>query len=63
MVIFIYFFTTLKKITRENSLVVQWWRLLAANAGNVGLIPDRGTRLPYVMQSKTRIVQNDHTAA
>lgn len=63
MVIFMYFFYNIKKITRENSLVVQWWRLLAANAWNVGLIPDRGARLPYVMQSKTKIVENDHTAA
>ena len=43
--------------------MVQWLRLHVVNPESVGLIPDRGTRLPYVMQSKTRIVQNDHTAA
>ena len=30
-----------------TSLVVQWLRLCAANAGDVGSIPGRGTKIPH----------------
>ena len=36
---------TNKKTFLRNSLVVQWLRLRAPNAGDVGLIPGRGTKI------------------
>ena len=36
---------TNKKTFLRNSLVVQWLRLHAPNAGDVGLIPGRGTKI------------------
>ena len=33
-----------------TSLVVQWLRFHASNAGGMGLIPDWGTKIPHAMQ-------------
>ena len=33
------------KKQQKNSLVVQWLRLHASNAGDVGLIPGRGAKI------------------
>ena len=33
----------------KTSLVVQWLRLCAANAGGAGLIPDQGTKMALVL--------------
>ena len=40
---------------KETSLVVQWLRLCASNAGGTGLIPGRGTKIPYVMWHSQKI--------
>ena len=34
----------------ECSLAVQWLRLPASNAGDVGLIPGQGTKIPHAEQ-------------
>ena len=34
----------------RHHLVVQWLRLCAANAGDMGSIPGQGTKIPYVVQ-------------
>ena len=36
-----------------TSLVVQWLRLCTFIAGDVGLIPGQGTKIPHAMWSKT----------
>ena len=33
----------------ETSLVVQWLRLCASTAGDVGLIPGWGTKIPHAI--------------
>ena len=38
-----------------TSLVVQWLRLRAFNAGGVGLIPGRGTKIPHATQVAKKI--------
>ena len=43
---------TLKSLLQGNSLVVQWLRLCAPNAGGVGLIPGQGTRIPHAGRHK-----------
>ena len=35
---------------RGTSLVVQWLRLRAANAGGVDSIPGRGTKIPHAVR-------------
>ena len=40
-----------------NSLVVQWLRLCASNAGNLGLIPSQGARLPWWLGGKEFVCQ------
>ena len=42
--------TTLKNSPLGTSLVVQWLRLGASNARDVGWIPDRGTKIPHAVQ-------------
>ena len=37
-----------------TSLVVQWLRLSAPNAGGVGSIPGRGTRFPHATAKSSR---------
>lgn len=37
------------KIICRTSLVVQWFRFPASNAGDASSIPGRGTRIPYAM--------------
>ena len=39
----------INKIKIWTSLVVQWLRLHASNARNVGLIPGQGTKIPHAM--------------
>ena len=39
-----------------TSLVVQWLRLHASNAGNAGSIPGQGTKILYAAQLKIKIV-------
>ena len=36
------------------SLVVQWLRLCASNAGDEGLMPGQGTKIPHAIRSKNR---------
>ena len=38
-----------------TSLVVQWLRLCASNAGGAGLIPGQGSRIPYAVQCSPKI--------
>ena len=38
-------FRQMNQMVNATSLVVQWLRLCAPNAGGVGLIPGQGTRL------------------
>ena len=38
------------KVCLGTSLVVQWLRLCASNAGGVGLIPGWGMKIPHVSQ-------------
>ena len=42
--------TTLKNSPLGTSLVVQWLRLGASNARDVGWIPDWGTKIPHAVQ-------------
>ena len=45
----------------RTSLAVQWLRLRASNAGSMGSIPGRGTKIPHgVGRSKKKIHQNDN---
>ena len=48
------------KIKSGTSLVVQWLRLGASNAGGVGSMPAWGTKIPYAVQcsQKKRIKLN-----
>ena len=39
-----------KKSYEGTSLAVQWLRLHASTAGDVGSIPDRGTKIPHAVQ-------------
>ena len=41
------FIETMKKKKKGTSLVVQWLRFRAPNAGGVGSIPGRGTEIPH----------------
>ena len=36
-----------KSLAIGTSLMVQWLRLQAANAGGMGLIPGQGTKIPH----------------
>ena len=36
----------------ETSLEVQWLGLCASTAGDLGSIPDQGTKIPYAIQKK-----------
>ena len=38
-----------------TSLVVQWLRLCAPNAGGVGSIPGKGTKIPHATQHGQKI--------
>ena len=38
-----------KNYSLGTSLVVQWLRLHASNAGTVGSIPGQGTKIPYAV--------------
>lgn len=45
------------KIMLKASMAVQWLRLLASSGGEVGLVPDWSTKIPYAMwyrQNKER---------
>lgn len=37
------------KIMLKISMAVQWLRLLASSGGEVGLVPDWSTKIPYAM--------------
>ena len=37
-----------EKGKRETSLVVQWLRFCASNAGKAGSMPGQGTKVPHV---------------
>ena len=39
-----------KRVISGTSLVVQWLRLCASNAGGADSIPGRGTKIPHAMQ-------------
>ena len=39
-----------KRLFAGTSLEVQWLKLHASNAGDTGLIPGWGTKIPYAMQ-------------
>ena len=45
-----------EKKTLGTSLVVQWLRLLAPNAGGMGPIPGQGTKIPQATQSKNFLI-------
>ncbi|TEA30144.1 hypothetical protein DBR06_SOUSAS4810005, partial [Sousa chinensis] len=47
---------SVKKSVARTSLVVQWLRLHAPNAGGPGLIPGRGTR-SHILQLRLRMPQ------
>lgn len=49
-----------KKKKRGVSLVVQWFRLRAPTAGNMGSIPDQGTKSPHAVQCSQK--KNPHIA-
>ena len=38
----------------ETSLEAQWLRLHASTAGDMGSIPDQGTKVPYAIQKKKK---------
>ena len=38
----------------ETSLEAQWLRLHASTAGDMGSIPDQGTKVPYAIQNKKK---------
>ena len=40
------------------SLVVQWLRLCASNAGGAGLIPGWGTKIPHAVQCSQKEKKN-----
>ena len=57
-----------RKAELRTSLVVQWLRLHASNAGGVGLIPGRGTKIPHAtqcseMESKVQMSLNRISAS
>ena len=43
-----------KSLAIGTSLMVQWLRLQAANAGGMGLIPGQGTKIPHAAPSKIK---------
>ena len=45
-------FAHLKCFNSETSLVVQWLRFHTSTAGNVGLIPGQGTKVPCSVANK-----------
>ena len=50
-----FFFYYKLKYRHRTSLVVQWLRLFASNAGGTGLIPDQGTKIPHGLWPKNNI--------
>ena len=40
----------LKNAAAETALVVHWLRFCAANAGDSGLIPGQGTKIPHALR-------------
>ena len=42
----------IKRVTWGTSLAVQWLRLCAPNAGDMGSIPGRGTQIPHVTKHR-----------
>ena len=53
MVNLMMFLTPIKSI--GTSLVVQWFRLHASKAGDMGLIPGPGSKSPHATQPKNKI--------
>ena len=53
---------TAYKRRKKTSLVVQWLRLHAANAGSMGLIPSQGTKIPHAMWCGQKIFQKGKAA-
>ena len=49
------------KIKPGTSLVVQWLRLGASNAGGMGSIPAWGTKIPHAMQCSQKNKQKKKT--
>ena len=47
------------KTWKGTSLVVQWLRLHAPNAGDMGLIPGQGTKIPQAPKKKTHTQKNE----
>ena len=43
------------KIRGRDTLEVQWFSLHASIAGNMGLIPGQGTKIPHVVQCGQKI--------
>ena len=39
---------------RGSFLAVQWFRLCASTAGGMGLVPDRGIKIPHATQPKNK---------
>ena len=39
-----------EKVELGTSLVVQWLRLHASNAGGTGSVPGKGTKIPHVVR-------------
>ena len=46
--------TSIQKESDGTSLAVQWLRLHAFTAGDVGSIPGQGTKIPYAGQPKDK---------
>ena len=42
------------RVSLRTSLVVQWLRLCASNAGYAGLIPGQGTKIPHAVWQKKK---------
>ena len=47
-----------KNYQAGTSQVVQWLRLCAANAGDVGSIPSGATKIPHAMRHSLKIKKN-----
>ena len=45
----------------ETSLEVQWLRLCASTAGDMGSIPVQGSKIPYAIQKKEKKKKVHHT--
>ena len=55
------FYSFSKAVVLGTSLTVLWLRLPASNAGDLGLIPGQGTKIPHAVQHSQEKKKEERT--